>query len=105
MQRETRRLEGLGQLGLAFCGAESTGEVAHSQTDEAGLFQEAEPCELFVGAQRLDDYLREAGMGWVLRLASLLREFDLSALIRGYQLSGRKASIRAQCSGLSCMGF
>jgi len=105
MQRETRRLEGLGQLGLAFCGAESTGEVANSQTDEAGLFLDAEPCELFVGAQRLDDYLRDAGMGWVLRLASLLREFDLSALIRGYQLSGRKAFHPRTLLGLIVYGI
>jgi len=31
------------------------------------VFLDADPCELFVGAQRLDAYLREVGLGWVLR--------------------------------------
>jgi hypothetical protein len=43
MQRETRRLEGLGQLGFAFRGAESTGDGAQRQADEAGLFLDAAP--------------------------------------------------------------
>ena len=87
---ETRRLEGLGQLGFDFP-TKSSGVPARSQGNEAEVFLDADPCELFVGAQRLDAYLREVGLGWVLRLAALLRELDLSALIDRYQLTGRKA--------------
>ncbi len=86
VERETRRLEGLGQLGFDFRLAQPPGDEARRRAEEADLFLDAEPRELFVGSQRLDDYLREAGLGWVLKLAALLAELDLSALTCRYQL-------------------
>jgi len=102
---ETRRLEGLGQLGFDFPMTKSSGVPARSQGDEAEVFLDADPCELFVGAQRLDAYLREVGLGWVLRLAGLLRELDLSALIGRYQPSGRKAFHPRTLLGLIVYGI
>ena len=102
---ETRRLEGLGQLGFAFPMTKSSGVPARSPGDEAVVFLDADPCELFVGAQRLDAYLREVGLGWVLRLAGLLRELDLSALIGAISRPDARPFIRARCWGLSSMGL
>jgi transposase len=69
------------------------------------VFLDAGPCELFVGAQRLDAYLREVGLGWVLRLAALLRELDLSALIGRYQPTGRRAFHPRTLLGLIVYGI
>src|SRR5215831_14348882 len=103
--RETRRLEGLGQLGFDFPMTKSTGVPARSQGNETEVFLDADPCELVVGAQRLDAYLREVGLGWVLRLAALLRELDLSALIGRYQPTGRKAFHPRTLLGLIVYGI
>jgi len=105
VERETRRLEGLGQLGFDFRLAQPPGDEAKRRAEEADLFLDAEPRELFVGSQRLDDYLREAGLGWVLKLAALRAELDLSALTRRYQLSGRKAFHPRTLRGLIVYGI
>jgi hypothetical protein len=90
MEREVRRLEGLGQLGFDVYPPATVDESDPRQTG-GEVFLDAEPRELFVGAQRLDGYLHEAGLGWVLRLGSLLAELDLVALTGRYQVGGRKA--------------
>jgi hypothetical protein len=59
----------------------------------------------FVGSQPLNDYLRKADLGWVLELAALLGELDLSALTSRYQLSGRKAFHPRTLLGLSLTEF
>jgi transposase len=105
VERETRRLEGLGQLGFDFSKIESITDEIRYEISEADLFLDAEPRELFVGSQRLDDYLREIGLGWVLRLAALLREVELSALVRRYQLIGRKAFHPRTLLGLIVYGI
>jgi transposase len=106
MERETRRLEGLGQLGFDFRTAEESidGSI-DGQDGEPELFLDAEPRELFVGSQRLNDYLREAGLGWVLRLGALLAEVDLSALSSRYRTSGRKAFHPRTLLGLIVYGI
>jgi hypothetical protein len=105
MEREARRLVGLGQLGFDFRSTEAAPGHAHDQVYEADLFLEPEPRGLFVGSQRLSDYLREAGLGWVLKLAALLAELDLSALTCRYQLSGRKAFHPRTLLGLVVYGI
>lgn len=105
MEREARRLEGLGQLGFDFRSTEAEPDLAQDQANEADLFLEPEPRGLFVGSQRLNDYLREAGLGWVLKLAALLAELDLSALTCRYQLSGRKAFHPRTLLGLIVYGI
>ena len=96
VEREVRRLEGLGQLGTA----ESIGDGVKHQVDEADLFLDAEPRALFVGSQHLDDYLPESGMGWVVRLGGLLADTDLSTLTLAIRRKAVRLSIRARCSGL-----
>jgi hypothetical protein len=77
-------------LGLDFCPPSADeGDPRQAGGDE--LFLEAEPRELFIDTQRLDAYLREAGLGWVLRLSSLLAELGLAAFTCRYQAGGRKA--------------
>lgn len=105
MERETRRLEGLGQLGFDFRIAEESNGQVQQQAGEDDLFLDPEPRELFVGSQRLDDYLREAGLGWVLRLSALLAGLDLAALTARYQMTGRKAFHPRTLLGLIVYGI
>jgi transposase len=105
VEREVRRLEGLGQLGFDFRTAQSIGDGVKHQVDEADLFLDAEPRALFVGSQHLDDYLRESGLGWVLRLGALLADLDLSALTFRYQAQGRKAFHPRTLLGLIVYGI
>jgi hypothetical protein len=70
----------MGQLGFGFDGiAGSKTPPANAAEDE--LLVDGEPRELFAGAQRLEAYLSESSMGWVVRLAGLLKELDYSAFI------------------------
>jgi hypothetical protein len=52
-----------------------------------------DPCpeKIFIGDQSLKDYLREAEMGWVIRLGELIARSDLSGFLAAYQATGRKA--------------
>ncbi len=80
----------MGQLGFGFdwvarTGAQNAAAVAQE------LFLDADPGELFVGAQRLEAYLRDNAMGWVLRLAALLRGLDYAAFVPAYKPNGRRA--------------
>jgi transposase len=80
----------MGQLGFTFdCVARS--EEQKGKAVEEELFLDADPHELFVGAQRLEVYLSNNDMGWVLRLATLLRDFNYSAFERAYRPTGRRA--------------
>ena len=80
----------MGQLGFGFqCAAKDAEE--RDQVFEDELFLDAESHELFVGAQRLEAYLDDNGLGWVVRLAALLKELDYSAFARAYQPTGRRA--------------
>jgi transposase len=80
----------MGQLGFGFGGSARTEEdVLRASKEE--LWLDADPHELFVGAQRLEVYLSESGLGWVLRLATLLKGLDYSAFVRSYQPIGRRA--------------
>src|SRR5215469_1566833 len=80
----------MGQLGLGFKCVASSEEQKDNAVEEE-LFLDADPHELFVGAQRLEVYLSDNGMGWVLRLATLLKDFDYSAFERAYKPTGRRA--------------
>jgi hypothetical protein len=67
----------MGQLGFEF--ACST-RVRSTEAVEDELFVQADANELLVGAQRLEAYLIDAGFGWVVRLASLLKENGLCGI-------------------------
>ena len=80
----------MGQLGFGFdCIARSEEQKGGAIEEE--LFLDADPHELFIGAQRLEVYLSDNGMGWVLRLAAQLKDFDYSAFERAYKPTGRRA--------------
>jgi transposase len=80
----------MGQLGFGFnCIARSKEQQGGAVEEEH--FLDADPNELFIGAQRLEVYLSDNGMGWVLRLAAQLKDFDYSAFERAYQPTGRRA--------------
>jgi hypothetical protein len=84
----------MGQLGLGLaCALRS--EVRNAQPVAEELFLDAEAHELFVGAQRLEAYLNGNDMGWVLRLASLLKGFDYSAYVQAISPTGGARCIRA----------
>jgi hypothetical protein len=63
MERETRRLEGLGQLGFAFVAEMSEQQGRTDETDQNDLFLDPVPCGLYVGSQKLDVYAKEIGLG------------------------------------------
>ena len=79
MEREVRRMEGMGQLGLGF------------------------PCA--TGAQRLEAYLIDNGLSWVVRLAALLRDLDYSAFVRVYKPTGGRALHPRTMLGLVVYGI
>ena len=83
-------MKGLGQLGFGFESV-ARSEEQQGRAVEEELFLEADPHELFVGAQRLEVYLTDNGMGWVLQLAGLLKNFDYSAFERIYKPRVRRA--------------
>ncbi len=94
----------MAQLGFGF------DDIAHCESQIGGsgddeLFLDAEPQELFIGAQRLEVYLSDSGMGWVVRLAALLKELDYSAFKRAYQPTGRRAHHPRVMLGLVVYGI
>jgi transposase len=97
-------MEGMGQLTLGFDDARLRIDRVR-QIDDSDLFLEADPRELFIGAQRLEAYLDANGLGWVLRLAALLKELDYSALVRAYCPTGRRALHPRTLLGLIVYGI
>lgn len=82
-----RELPDLQQQALAF-------DVAVAVTEKTAArrprFIEDAPEGLFVGAQRVDQFLRSNGLGWVVRLRSELEKLDYTELETAYLGGGRK---------------
>ena len=89
VEREVRRLEGMSQLAFGFDRDASADERLLASDDQ--LFLDPEPHDLFVGAQRLERYLIDNDLAWVVRLAAVLKELDYSALVGAYSVAGRCA--------------
>lgn len=53
-------------------------------------FIDDSPYGLFVGSQRVDRFLHESGLGWVVRLRAELEKIDYTALETGYLGGGRR---------------
>lgn len=49
-----------------------------------------DPGHLYLGEQRLDVYLEQQGLGWVLRLREVLQSLDYAGLCAGYSGRGRR---------------
>lgn len=86
MGRHTELPE-LQQQALAF---EYAAPVAVKAEPGRARFIDDAPDGLFLGAQRLDHFLRENGLGWVVRLRTELQQIDYTAMETGYLGGGRK---------------
>jgi transposase len=64
--------------------------MTKGQSKQAAKFQDRNPREIFVGAVRLDSYLRAIGSGWVVKLREELEQVDYGRLIAAYQSGGRR---------------
>jgi len=79
----------MSQLAFGFDRDASADERLLASDDQ--LFLDPEPHDLFVGAQRLERYLIDNDLAWVVRLAAVLKELDYSALVGAYSVAGRRA--------------
>ena len=86
IRRRERRAPIDGQLGLELGGAPRTAE----RTEQPGpvRFKEGEPV-LYLGMDRLDSYLKGAGLEWVVVMRVLLDELDVSKFVQQYSGKGR----------------
>lgn len=82
-----KELPDLQQHALAFSTAPS---VAVKAVPAAARFIDDTPQGLFIGPQRLDHFLRENGLSWVVRLRTELARIDYTALETAYLGGGRK---------------
>jgi transposase len=82
-----KELPELQQQALAF---EEAPALAVKPEPGGARFIEDAPDGLFLGAQRLDHFLRENGLGWVVRLRTELERLDYTALETAYLGGGRK---------------
>lgn len=90
IKRPTKRVTNTGQQGFGFpvTPAPAPREPQPLADDR---FQDDDPYSVFVGEQRVDAYLRDAGMGWVLELRRVLGQLDYSMLTARYSRRGRQA--------------
>ena len=82
-----KELPELQQQALAF---EKASPLAVKPEPGRARFIEDAPDGLFLGAQRLDHFLRENGLGWVVRLRTELERIDYTAMETAYLGGGRK---------------
>lgn len=71
-----------------------TGTPAAKNTPQRASFEDFEnpnPDNIFIGNQRLREYLKEQGINWVVQLRELLQGSDMTPFISGYTGMGRKA--------------
>ncbi len=89
------------------CWAEETreGEEYATQGKARVVFNDPDPITLFVGAQRLDEFLRAMGFDHIFELRELLRSLDLSSFIAKYKGGGRQPYHPAGMLGLILLGI
>jgi len=90
IKRPTKRVSNTGQRGFGF----PVARVAEPSAPEPvgdGRFKDDDPSSIFIGEQRLDAYLRQAEMQWVLELRRVLGKLDYSMLTARYSQRGRQA--------------
>lgn len=83
-----RRVPETRQQTLGFEALESEQEPS-KEPAPATRFQDADPRDIWLGNTRLDEYLKGAGLGWVVGLRQLLRQVDVSELEEAYQAGGK----------------
>jgi transposase len=103
MRRRAKRLKSTAQRGLGFDAGPQ--RVARKAVLSEEFFLPDDPRDLFIGEQRLEVYLRQSGLEWVLRLRNLVEELDYSPLLPAYQATGRKAVSPRAMIGLILYGI
>jgi len=92
MRRRQRRVPNTAQRSLGWGGApeaEGAGGATKKIRCGATAFRESTPWRLYVGNERLDQYLTARGLGWVVRLREELQAVDFSDLETNYTGVGR----------------
>jgi transposase len=90
IKRPTKRVTNTGQQGFGFTVTPRSGPSEPKPLADS-RFKDDDPYSIFMGEQRLDAYLREAEMRWVLELRKVLAQLDYSMLTARYSERGRQA--------------
>jgi len=90
IKRPTKRVANTGQKGFGFTGAPVPGPSEPKPLADS-RFKDDDASSIFIGEQRLDAYLQQAEMGWVLELRGVLGKLDYSMLTARYSERGRQA--------------
>ena len=104
--RKTKTVCGGGQilLKLGEVGAESV--TARTTPIATGVvFKDPDPRTLFVGDQRLDEFINQMGFTRIFRLREILRSLDLTAFEAKYKAGGRQPYHPAGMLGLILFGI
>jgi transposase len=108
IKRKTKRVRGGGQLDLGL-GVAAEARRTKDATSEKGarrvLFNDPDPRELFIGDQRLSEFLKQMGFEEVFALRELLRSLDLTAIEEKYIGGGRRPYHPAGMLGLIMLGI
>ena len=86
MRRRRKEVPNTAQRELGMTIAAS---AAGKQRGDRPRFTDDSTGHLFVGAERLDEYLKRRGMDWVVRLRGECKRLDYSLLEGSYQRTGR----------------
>lgn len=101
-KRPAKRVSNTGQRGFGF-GSEAIERAGQAVGDDR--FKDDDPQTIFFGEQRLDAYLRGAGMEWVLELRRVLGQLDYGLLTAQYSERGRQAFHPRTVLGLILYGL
>lgn len=108
MRRRVTRVPNTAQAELAFVqggGGEPKGSDGCKSAGAGPKFVEASPWHLFLGAERVDSYLKGHGLGWVVRLREELQKIDFSDLEINYEGTGRRPYHPRMMLGLMVYGI
>jgi len=88
MRRRQKRVPNTAQRDLGLVNKHcSTEGMARSS---GGRFLSDEPWHLYVGEQRVDQYLESRSRGWIVKLRAEMNKLDFTSLEVGYQAMGRR---------------
>jgi hypothetical protein len=100
---KTRKLPEVQQSSLLD--VEPSPAPAREGRDEPVRFDRGDRARLFIGAVRLEKYLRDDGLKWVLRLAAVLDELSWKAFEASYKPGGRPPLHPSRVVGLIIYGL
>ena len=103
IKRPTKRVANTGQRGFSFSTMAASEMQRRPLADSR--FKDDAPYSIFIGEKRLDAYLSEQGMGWVVELRRVLGELDYGLLTARYSVRGRQAFHPRTVLGLLVYGL